>query len=193
MSEPLADRAGLDESSTTKSEVVFRGKIWNIISKTFKFFEQSLTREYVEHPGAVAVIALNENDEVLLINQYRAPVNEYLYEVPAGLLDVAGEEKLEAAKRELLEETDYLANNWELLQIFYTTPGSSSEEITIYLASDIHKSFEVFDRTGEEKHMEIKWVSFDEVLDGVVSSKLKSPTLVLGVLALAQRRKHGKN
>ena len=193
MSEPLADRAGLDESSTTKSEVVFQGKIWNIISKTFNFFDQSLTREYVEHPGAVAVIAINEIDEVLLINQYRAPVNEYLYEVPAGLLDVAGEEKLEAAKRELLEETDYLAKKWELLQVFYTTPGSSSEEITIYLASGIHKNFEVFDRTAEEKHMEIKWISFDEVLQGVVSSKLKSPTLVLGVLALAQRRKHGKN
>lgn len=193
MSEPLADRSGLDESSTIKSEIVFRGKIWNIVSRTFNFFDQILTREYVDHPGAVAVIAINENDEVLLINQYRAPVNEYLYEIPAGLLDVQDEEKLDAAKRELLEETDYLAKNWDLLQVFYTTPGSSSEEISIFLATDVSKSGEVFDRIGEEKHMEINWVGFTEVLEGVMDSKLKSPSLVLGILALAQRRKHGKN
>jgi ADP-ribose pyrophosphatase len=193
MSDSLADRKGLDEGSVTKKEIAFKGAIWNIISKTFRFHDQELTRQYVEHPGAVAVIALNDKDEVLLINQYRAPVNEFLYEIPAGLLDVSGEDKLDAAKRELLEETDYFAKKWELLQVFYTTPGSSSEAITIYLASDLEKSDEEFDRTGEEKHMETSWVSFDEVLQGVLDSRLKCPTLVVGILALAQRRKHGEN
>lgn len=193
MSDSLADLKGLDESSVTKKDVVFKGAIWNIISKTFRFHDQELTRQYVEHPGAVAVIAINDNDEVLLINQYRAPVNEFLYEIPAGLLDVSGEEKLDAAKRELLEETVYTARNWELLQVFYTTPGSSSEAITIYLATGLEKSAEVFERTGEEKHMETSWVSFADVLQGVLDSSLKCPTLVVGMLALAQRRKHGQN
>jgi ADP-ribose pyrophosphatase len=193
MSEPLADRAGLDESSTSKSEVVFIGKIWNLISRTFNFQGQVLTREYIKHPGAVAVIAINQQDELLLINQYRAPVNEFLFDVPAGVLDVEGEDKLSAAKRELQEETDYIAQDWELLQEFYTTPGSSSEAITIYLATNIVKSTEVFERTGEEKHLEGSWVPFAEVLESVVHSRFKSPTLVVGVLALAQRRKNGKN
>ncbi len=193
MSDSLADLKGLDDSSITNKDVVFKGAIWNIISKTFRFHDQELTRQYVEHPGAVAVIAINDNDEVLLINQYRAPVNEFLFEIPAGLLDVAGEGKLDAAKRELLEETDYRAEHWEVLQVFYTTPGSSSEAITIYLATGLEKGTDVFDRTGEEKHMESSWVVFDDVLQGVLDSRLKCPTLVVGMLALAQRRKHGQN
>lgn len=184
----LVDRAGLPDSNTTAKEVVFRGKIWNVVRKVFNFHGESIAREYIEHPGAVAVLALNDSDEVLLINQYRAPVNQYLYEFPAGHLDVDGENHLEAAKRELLEETDYAADNWELLQIFHTTPGSSSETIAIYLARNLTKVEHNFARTAEEKHIEISWIPFAQVLTQVQRSQLKSPTLVVGILALAHRR-----
>lgn len=184
----LSDRKGLADSETQAKEVVFRGKIWNVVRKVFNFHGESIAREYIEHPGAVAVLALNDLDEVLLINQYRAPVNQHLFEFPAGLLDVDGENHLEAAKRELLEETDYSAGQWELLQIFHTTPGSSSETIAIYLARELEKVDHYFARTAEEKHIEISWVPFEKVLAQVQHSKLRSPTLVVGVLALAAKR-----
>ena len=187
-SNSISDQPGLPDSANSHSEIVFSGKVWNVMSKTFELNGDSLTREFIQHPGAVAVLALNESDEVLLINQFRAPVNEFLYEIPAGLRDPEDNSSLETAKRELAEETDYQANTWEPLQTFYTTPGSSSEVIEIFIARGIRKTGSEFNRTGEEKGMVPIWLPFKEVLHSVLESKLKSPTLVLAILSLAARR-----
>jgi ADP-ribose pyrophosphatase len=184
----ISDEGGLAESSVQSTQIAFRGRVWNVVAKTFEFQEEVLTREYIEHPGAVAVLAINEKDEVLLIKQYRAPVNQYLYEMPAGLRDVEDESDLESAKRELSEEADYQANTWTHLHSFYTTPGSSSEVIEIFFAQDLSPTGQSFDRTSEEKGMVPIWVPFTEVLASVMQSKTKSPTLVVAVLALAARR-----
>lgn len=184
----LSDEKGLPESAVIETKVAFEGKIWNVVSKTFQFQGEELTREYIEHPGAVAVLAINQHDEVLLINQYRAPVNEYLYEMPAGLRDAEDESDLQAAKRELAEEADYQASSWSHLHSFYTTPGSSSEVIEIYLAKDLSPTGTSFDRTSEERGMVPLWIPFADVLDSVLKSKTKSPTLVVAVLALAAQR-----
>ena len=184
----LSDQLGLGKDAEISLEQAFIGKIWNIVRKTFKFQDEVLVREFIAHRGAVAVLALNEKDEVLLIKQYRAPVNEYLYEMPAGLRDHDGEDDLVAAKRELAEETDYQATDWSHLHSFYTTPGSSSEVIEIFLARGLSKTEVEFERTGEEKGMVPIWVPFEKVLKAVSSSKLKSPTLVVAVLSLAAQR-----
>ncbi len=184
----LSDQLGLDKETEISIEQAFIGKIWNVVRKTFKFQDEILVREFIAHRGAVAVLALNEKDEVLLIKQYRAPVNQYLYEMPAGLRDHDGEDDLVAAKRELAEEADYQATDWSHLHSFYTTPGSSSEIIEIFLAKKLSKTEVAFERTGEEKGMVPIWVPFQEVLAAVKASKLKSPTLVVAVLSLAARR-----
>ena len=184
----LSDQLGLDKETEISLEQAFIGKIWNVVRKTFKFQDEILVREYIAHRGAVAVLALNEKDEVLLIKQYRAPVNQYLYEMPAGLRDHDGEDDLVAAKRELAEEADYQATDWSHLHSFYTTPGSSSEIIEIFLAKKLSKTEVAFERTGEEIGMVPIWVPFQEVLAAVKASKLKSPTLVVAVLSLAARR-----
>jgi len=184
----LADQPGLTKDAELNLEQAFIGKIWNVVRKTFKFQDEVLVREFIAHRGAVAVLALNEKDEVLLIKQYRAPVNQYLYEMPAGLRDHEGEDDLVAAKRELAEETDYQATKWSHLHSFYTTPGSSSEIIEIFLAKDLSKTEFAFERTGEERGMVPIWVPFQEVLAAVKASKLKSPTLVVAVLSLAAKR-----
>lgn len=186
----LSDQIGLDKEAEISLEQAFIGKIWNVVRKTFKFQDETLVREYISHRGAVAVLALNEKDEVLLIKQYRAPVNQYLYEMPAGLRDHDGEDDLVAAKRELAEETDYQATDWSHLHSFYTTPGSSSEVIEIFLAKNLSKTEVAFERTGEERGMVPIWVPFQEVLAAVRASNLKSPTLVVAVLSLAARRNH---
>jgi len=184
----LSDQLGLDKETEISLEQAFIGKIWNVVRKTFKFQDEILVREYIAHRGAVAVLALNEKDEVLLIKQYRAPVNQYLYEMPAGLRDHDGEDDLVAAKRELAEEADYQATDWSHLHSFYTTPGSSSEIIEIFLAKKLSKTEVAFERTGEEKGMVPIWIPFQEVLAAVKASKLKSPTLVVAVLSLAASR-----
>ena len=174
----LADQPGLTKDAELNLEQAFIGKIWNVVRKTFKFQDEVLVREFIAHRGAVAVLALNEKDEVLLIKQYRAPVNQYLYEMPAGLRDHEGEDDLVAAKRELAEETDYQATKWSHLHSFYTTPGSSSEIIEIFLAKDLSKTEVAFERTAEEKGMVPIWVPFQEVLAAVKASKLKSQHLL---------------
>ena len=186
--EIISDQVGLPNSATKDLETVFSGRVWDVVRKSFDFEGELLAREYINHPGAVAVLAINELDEVLLIKQYRAPVNEFLYEMPAGIRDSEDETDLASAKRELAEETDYQANSWSHLHSFYTTPGSSSEIIEIFLAKDLSPTGTTFERTSEEKTMVPIWVPFVEVLQAVMTSKTKSPTLVVAVLSYAAQR-----
>jgi len=170
-------------------ELVFEGRVWNIISETFDYSGQTLVRDFVEHPGAVAVVAINEKDEVLMIHQYRHPVRKFLWEIPAGLLDVAGESHLDAAKRELIEETFHEAKTWELLQTFHASPGGNSEQIDIFLATEVTPVETDYQREGEEVDMEVRWVAFEEALASVVASDIQSPIAVIAMLALANRRR----
>ncbi len=94
-------------------------------------------RDYQVHPGSVAVLALDEEDRVLLIKQYRHPVRQKLWEIPAGLLDVPGENPLHAARRELYEEAHVKAGDWRVLTDVYTSPGGCDEAVRIFLARDL--------------------------------------------------------
>lgn len=171
----------------SKSEVVFNGKIWDIKRESFDYNGATLVREFVAHPGAVAVIALNDANEVLLINQYRHPVREYLWEIPAGLLDQPGESRLEAAKRELLEETGYIAESWEELIEFHTTPGGNNETIAIFLARELRHQGHDFELEGEETDMQVEWVSLAEALQSVLASEMRSPSAAVGIMAAAHK------
>lgn len=181
---PKDQRASL---SVSKRDVVFKGKIWDIVSETFDYNGTSLVREFVAHPGAVAVIAQNEHDEVLLIKQYRHPVREYLWEIPAGLLDVPGESRLEAAKRELLEETGYIADRWEELISFHTTPGGNDETITVFVAKQVRHQGHDFELEGEETDLELRWVPLSDAVQSVLNSEMRSPSAGYGLMALALR------
>lgn len=170
-------------------ELVFEGRIWDVVRETFDYQGQELVRDFIKHPGAVAVLAVNERDEVLMIRQYRHPVKKYLWEIPAGLLDVSGESHLDAAKRELMEETFHEAENWELLQVFHASPGGNSEQIDIFLATGVTEVVSDYQREGEEADMEVRWVPFSEALDAVLASEIQSPTAVIAILGYFSRRK----
>lgn len=176
-------------AKVTSGEVVYRGKIWDVRRETFEFGDQSLTRDYVQHPGAVAVLAINELDEVLMIRQYRHPVGEFLWEIPAGLLDVEGESELLAAQRELLEETGYLAGSIEPLISYYTSPGGSSELKHIFAAQNLQFVGRPEEAEGEERELLVEWISFGEALEAVLNSEIKNPSAVVAILAMAQKRK----
>lgn len=173
------------------SETVFQGKVWNIQREVFSLNSHDVTREFMDHTGAVAVLALDEHNRVLLIKQYRHPLRVRDWELPAGLLDFAGEAPLDAAKRELAEEADLVAETWDLLSEFMTSPGGSNEVIRVYLARGVSAAPEVFERTDEEADIELRWVSLGEAVDAVLRSDVQNSILGLAVLAAAAGRARG--
>lgn len=183
-----------DQVAVVDHEVVFEGRVWDVVRDRFDLGEAGrLTRDYVDHTGAVAVLALDEADRVLVIRQYRHPVRAFLWELPAGLLDVPGEAPREAAVRELHEEADCTAERWDVLVDYLSSPGGSTEGLRVYLAREVAEVpvAERHERTGEELGMPSRWVPLDDLLDGVLAGRLHSPSLVAGVLAATALRARG--
>lgn len=170
------------------SEKVLTTPIFNAVEDTFAFGErgETLRRVYIKHLSAVAVLAVDEQDRVLLINQYRHPVRMKLWEIPAGLLDVDGEPMLEAAQRELAEEADLQAQTWSTLLDFYTTPGANNEAIRIYLAEGLTEvpEAERHIREAEEAEITTAWVPLAEAVQAVLSGRIHNPSAANGILAL---------
>jgi ADP-ribose pyrophosphatase len=137
------------------------------------------------------VLALDDDDRVFLICQYRHPIRARDWEIPAGLLDVPGEEPLAAAQRELAEEGDLAASDWAVLTDFFSSPGSSDEAIRVYLARGLTPTDEPFAREEEEAHMETRWLDLDACVDAVLERRVQNPTLVIGVLAAQAARARG--
>ncbi|GAA1910920.1 NUDIX hydrolase [Nocardioides marmoribigeumensis] len=141
-------------------------------------------RVVVEHPGAVVVLALDEDGRALVLRQYRHPIGRRMVELPAGLLDVPGEDPLVAAQRELLEEAGLEAGHWTHLSSMHTSPGISAELIEVYLAQGLRA---VPDRGGfepehEEADMTVHWVPFDDLVDAVLERRLTDGPLAVAVL-----------
>jgi ADP-ribose pyrophosphatase len=168
-------------------ETVYEGRIWNVVHDTVQLSDDGsrIERDYIVHPGAVSILALDERERVLLVNQYRHPVGMRLWELPAGLLDVAGEPPLEGAKRELWEEADRTADTWAVLTDVFLSPGSSSEALRIFLARDVNLAPEEqrHERTDEEAEIITRWVPLDEAVAAVLDGRIHNPSAVVGLLA----------
>jgi ADP-ribose pyrophosphatase len=145
----------------------------------------SFVRDVVVHPGAVGVIALDHDERVLVVHQYRHPVGHRLVEPPAGLLDVPGEPYHEAAARELYEEGHVRARDWRVLVDYFTSPGMTTESLRVYLARGIEPvaQHERHNGAHEEADMPVAWVPLAELVRRVLSGELHNPTLCVGVLA----------
>ena len=176
-------RDDLVDLPVTSSELVFGGKVWDIRREEFTLGDDSITREFMDHTGAVAVLALDERGRVLLIKQYRHAVRTRDWELPAGLLDMRGESPLAGAQRELAEEVDLVAESWDLLCEYMTSPGGSNEVIRVYLARGVSAAPEVFERTEEEAGIEVRWVPLDQVVDAVLARDLQNSILAIAVLS----------
>jgi ADP-ribose pyrophosphatase len=195
---PQAARQVSDAPSPRRllsTEKVYEGRIWDVVSDSFQLSEtgESLTRDYIDHPGAVAVLPMNDAGEVLLIRQYRHPVGMDLWEIPAGLLDVEGEDFVVGAARELAEEADLAAAEWNVLVDFFNSPGSSSEAIRIYLARGLTEvpHHERHERTDEEAEIEFHWIALDVAVASVLEGRLHNPSAVVGILAAAAAKADG--
>lgn len=188
---PVRDLAG--GHRVVGSELRFSGRVWDVVTDTVELpAGEQVVRDVVLHPSAVAVLALSDDGRVLVVHQYRHPARATLWELPAGLLDVAGEDPLAAARRELWEETHHEAGEWAVLVDYLSSPGFCDEALRVYLARDVALSAgRPHDRHGEERDMPVEWVDLDRLLDGVLAGDLHNPTLALGVLAATAARARG--
>lgn len=183
MGELRDERVDLEIVST---DLVYEGAVWNVRSDTVRYGDGQMTRQYVEHPGAAAVVAIDEDGRVVLIQQYRHPIKERDWEIPAGLLDVAGEPPLETAKRELTEEVDLEADRWQHLISMHTTPGGNDEVVHVFLARGLRSVETDYEREHEESDMRVERVPLAEVVDGVLAGRLRNGILATGALAAAE-------
>lgn len=188
----IADRPG--RRPVLDSELAFHGLIWDVRRDRVDLGGGgTVLRDCVAHPGAVAVLVLDDEDRVLLQRQYRHPVGAELWEPPAGLLDVAGEDPVAAAARELAEEADLRAGSWWLLTQFWSSPGFTDERLRVYLARDLAPVPEAqrHVREAEEADLEAAWVPLDDAVDAVLAGRVGNPSAVVGILAAAASRARG--
>jgi 8-oxo-dGDP phosphatase len=146
--------------------------------------DQTAERSVVAHPGAVAILALDDADRVLMIRQYRHPVGRLLWEIPAGLRDADGESPLQTAQRELFEETGYRARQWQTLVDYFSSPGFSTERLRVFLARGLEPAGgSPHQRQHEEKFIVTEWVPLAEAVGLALDGKLHNGPAVMGILA----------
>lgn len=148
--------------------------------------DQVAFREVIEHMGAVAVVAVNENNEIAMVNQYRHSVKRRLWEIPAGLLDVQGESEILGAQRELVEEAGLEAAEWSVLTNLVTSPGFCEESARVFLAQDLTAVERPEAFGDEEADMDFAWVDLDEAVAKVLSGEINNSIAVAGILAAKQ-------
>jgi 8-oxo-dGDP phosphatase len=181
----LAD--AVESWPVTRRSVLAEGSILRVRRDTVRMPDgKQADREVAEHPGAVAVVALDEAGRVLLIRQYRHPAGRQFWEIPAGLRDVAGEPLLATAQRELLEEAGYLAAQWQVLADFFTSPGISTERVRIYLARCLERVPDAerdYVPDHEEALLRVEWAPLEAVVSRFLAGELHNGVLAVGVLA----------
>lgn len=148
---------------------------------------ESAEREVVEHHGAVAVVAVDTDDRLVLIHQYRHPVGRRLWEIPAGLLDVPDEAPHVAAARELAEETGLGADRWSVLVDVMLSPGFTDEAVRIFLAEGLHE-VDRPDPEHEEADLDVDRIPVADAVSMALRGEIANATAVAGIMALAGAR-----
>jgi ADP-ribose pyrophosphatase len=176
-----------EEWQVTETATPFRGNKTSVRTDQVVMPDGTVvSRDYQVHPGSVAILALDDEGRVIVLRQYRHPVRQKLWEIPAGLLDVRGENPLNAAQRELYEEAHVKAEDWRVLSDVYTTPGGCDEAVRIFLARHLSAADgERFEVSEEEADMELARVPLEELVRGVLAGELHNTCLAVGVLSAA--------
>nr|WP_067660939.1 NUDIX hydrolase [Nocardia harenae] len=187
----VGEQAGRHTFETVSSETVYSGAILALrLDQVVMPGGTVAEREVVEHHGAVAVVAVDDAGDVVLIRQYRHPIGARLLELPAGLIDIEGEDPLAAAKRELAEETGLAAERWSVLVDVALSPGFTDEALRIYLAEGLTATDRP-DPELEEADIALVRLPVAEAVRAALAGEIVNATAVAGVLALATARATG--
>lgn len=168
----------------TGSQEIFNGKILHVFRDTVELPDGSGSfRELIRHVGAVAVIPVTEDGKVIIERQFRYPFDEVITEIPAGKLDSIQEDHLEAAKRELVEETGITADEWIDLGVYYPTSAYSDERIFMYLAKGLHRGEQKLD---EGEFLDVEEVALTELVDQVMKGAIPDGKTQVAILKAAR-------
>ena len=168
------------------SKEVLKNKLFTIVEEVAhdnSGFE--IKRSIVRHPGSAVMMAVDEKDRVLLVKQFRLPAEKDLWELPAGRID-PGETPLQAAKRELREETGYQAKKWVKLISYWASPGYVAEKMNVYLAQDLKAGEQ---QPMDDERIEIRWFTRKEILDLILTNKMEDGKTIVGYFLWLEQRK----
>ncbi len=172
------------EEKTVSSEEIYKGKIVTLkVDQVAMPGGKLAARELVAHPGGVGVVALTGENEVILVKQYRKPIEKAIYEIPAGKLD-PGEEHRSCGLRELEEETGLRAGRFEYLGFIYPSPGFTDEVTHMYLATELYQG-EM--HPDPDEYLDIVRVPVDEVVERILSNEISDAKTVAGVLKAVRK------
>ena len=178
-----SERARLAEKQLT-SEDIFNGIILHVKRDTVELSNGNSTiREVIRHIGAVCVIPVTENNEVIVERQYRYPLDRVILEIPAGKLDAPDEDRLSAIKRELIEETGYTADEWTEIGDFHPAPAYSDEYITMYLARGLHKGERHLD---DDEFLDVCTVPLKDLVEDVMAGRISDAKTQVCILKAAR-------
>jgi ADP-ribose pyrophosphatase len=170
----------LDEI-TLNSKMIFQGNVLNLRIDNIKLPDgEESKREVVEHSGGVTILPITDDNRIIMVKQYRKPVEEVVLELPAGKLEI-DEEPAQCAKRELWEETGYRSDDVDLICSFYTTPGYSDELLYLYSAKSLYEA--KIDRSEPGEFVEMCFLKREEIIDKIMSGKIKDAKTIIGLLA----------
>lgn len=172
------------------SREVFKSKLFSVVEEVAHDpdgFE--IHRSIVRHPGSAVMMAVDGKNRVLLVRQFRLPAEQYLWELPAGRLD-PGEAPLEAAKRELREETGYKAQNWTSLAEFWASPGYVAEKMHIFLATGLTEGEK---EPMEDERIEVEWFSADDVGRMIHEGQISDAKTMIGYFLYAERNRRQRD
>lgn len=177
------------EEKYISGEKIFDGVILHVVKDTVKLPSgNTATRELIRHVGAVGIVALTDNGEVYMERQFRYPVNEVVYEIPAGKLDSKEEDPLLAAKRELSEETGLTADKWQYLGEIYPAAAYTDERLRIYLATGLHSGNVHLD---EDEFINVEKVKLEDVAKDVVAGKIPDSKTQASIMRVMYMKEHG--
>lgn len=166
------------EEKTMKSDKLYEGKLLNLRIDTVELPDKKYSkREIIEHPGAVSILPVTDDDCVILVKQYRKAIEKSLLELPAGKIEL-NEEPGETAKRELKEETGFSANKIEYLLEFYTSPGFTNEKVYIFLATDLNKGETEFD---DGEFIETVKIQIDDLMKMIDRGEIVDSKTIIGI------------
>lgn len=167
------------EEKTMKTDKIYEGKMVNLRIDTVELPDKKYSkREIVEHPGSVGIIPITDDGSMVLVRQFRKPIEKNLLEIPAGKIEI-NEEPKETALRELSEETGYMANKMEYLFEFYTSPGFSDEKIYLFLATNLLKGEA---NPENDEYIEVEKLKIEDLVDMVEKGEINDSKTIISIL-----------
>ncbi len=162
------------------SEPIYDGVVLHVYKDTVELPDhQPAIRELIRHVGAVAIVAVNDRNELIMEHQFRYPLNQVITEIPAGKLNDKKEDRLEAAKREFLEETGYTAENWIYLGDYVPSPAYTDECISLYLAKNLIEGNQKLD---EDEFLDVFFLPMEDAIEQVLDGRIIDGKTIAGIL-----------